>query len=107
MLKIRGNIKSMLRALSLHTDLDSLERRLITVLSIDCEGCEEEVLKDFAWDKFTVLTIIVERSEDCDATNKVMHLIEDKGFIAVNWETSDVIFVHPSVMDHLLGYHMA
>jgi hypothetical protein len=79
----------------------------ITVLSIDCEGCEEEVLKDFAWDKFTVLTIIVERSEDCDATNKVMHLIEDKGFIAVNWETSDVIFVHPSVMDHLLGYHMA
>lgn len=95
-----------MECISLNTLLNRHKKVLgdtITVLSIDCEGCEEEVLRDFDWDVFKPLTIIVERSEDCNLTTKFMQLVESKGYVAVNWQTSDVIFVHQCLKDQLGG----
>ena len=87
--------------LNLHRALQSAGIQEVTIMSIDCEGCEEDVLKDFDFSAYSVKVIIVERNEDCDKTRRVMMLLEDSGFIAMNWESSDVIFVHRSVWDVL------
>ena len=86
-----------LPCLNLRTLLQAAGIREITIMSMDCEGCEEEVLKDFDFEAFPVKILLVERTDDCDYTSRLMGYLEALGFVALNWESSDVIFVHSSV----------
>ena len=78
------------RCLHLQTLLRESQISSTTIFSIDCEGCELEVLKDFDFSAVEIMVLLVERSGNCTYTNQLMSFVEGKGFIAMNWESSDI-----------------
>lgn len=91
-----------LQCISLNNVLRENRITGLTLLSIDCEGCELEVLCDFDFGQVEVWVMLVERPGDCTYTNNLMKFIEGKGFIAMNWESSDVIFVNQKIFKVLM-----
>ena len=88
---------SELKCLSLSDLLDSSDIKEISLLSIDCEGCELEVIQDFDFKQYPTTILLVERSGDCEYANELMQLVQNKGFKALNWESSDVIFLNHTI----------
>jgi FkbM family methyltransferase len=75
-----------LQDLASKNDLDG-----ITIMSVDCEGCELPILKDFDFSKHQVSIILVEINENIEAILKVLFA---NGFVPVDARTSDIILVH-------------
>lgn len=86
-----------LQCISLKTALKNANINAITIFSADCEGCELDVLRDFDFDAVQVWVLLVERSPDCSYTHELMKTIEQHGFVAMNWDSSDVIFLNAAL----------
>ena len=76
-------------------DLQDLARKNnldgITIMSVDCEGCELSILKDFDFLQYQVSIILVEINENIEEILKVLFA---NGFVPVDARTSDIILVH-------------
>eukprot|EP00890_Picochlorum_soloecismus_P001624 jgi/Picsp_1/2462/NSC_05923-R1_methyltransferase family len=76
-------------------DLQDLARKnnldRITLMSVDCEGCELAILKDFDFTEHQVSIILVEINDNIEEILKVLFA---NGFVPLDARTSDIILVH-------------
>eukprot|EP00889_Picochlorum_renovo_P006737 jgi/Picre1/33767/NNA_001246.t1 len=59
-------------------------------MSVDCEGCELDVLKDFDFVVTPVSILLVEINKDLE---DILNILIPAGFIPVDARTSDIILV--------------
>ena len=62
----------------------------LVMMSVDCEGCELSVLRDFDFEKTPVSILLVEINDDLE---DILNILIPAGFIPVNARTSDIILV--------------
>lgn len=65
---------------------------IIDFLSIDVEGAEYRILKNFPFHKYTFLSMIIERPSP-----KLNALLQEKGYVFVKNSHVDTYYVHPSI----------
>lgn len=63
----------------------------VTLMSVDCEGCELAVLETFDFHKTSVSIILVEKNNDLA---RIMELLFTQGFIPIDSRSSDLILVN-------------
>ena len=95
----RGNLITNLRnnkrvknlsSLSLKTILEKYQSpKIIDYLSLDVEGAEYDVLKNFPFDKYKFLTITIERPPE-----KLNKLLFKNGYIFVKNHKVDTFYIH-------------
>ena len=66
--------------------------RIIDYLSIDIEGAEIRVLKDFPFDKYIFLAITIERP-----TPEINQILQSNGYVFVRNAIHDSFYVHESI----------
>ncbi|KAI8109868.1 hypothetical protein M9434_001147 [Picochlorum sp. BPE23] len=62
----------------------------LVIMSVDCEGCELDVLKDFDFVVTPVSILLVEINKDLE---DILNILIPAGFIPVDARTSDIILV--------------
>lgn len=63
----------------------------VTLMSVDCEGCELDVIGSFDFDKTPVSILLVEKNDDLV---EILDRLTSEGFIPVDARSSDLILAH-------------
>lgn len=66
----------------------------IDLLTIDVEGAESAILRDFPFEKYTIRAICVENLARNDALGEIL---VPKGFVLIDYVGKDELYVHSSV----------
>ena len=70
----------------------------VQLFSADCEGCEKEVLESLDWENISVDVFLIERSL---RENEIISFLLPKGYVLVNLDSSDLIFVSAKIMQYV------
>jgi len=65
---------------------------IIDFLSIDVEGAETRILKNFPFDKYIFLAMIIERP-----SIELNQILQEKGYVFVKNDLCDTYYVHPLI----------
>ena len=68
----------------------------IDYFSFDIEGAEDLVMREFPWEKYTFLSLTVERPKEW-----LMHMLESHGYMFVknHGDFGDMMYLHESFPD--------
>jgi FkbM family methyltransferase len=99
----QGKYKSVLkRTRTLESVLDEHSApSVIDYLSIDTEGAEYRILKDFPFDRYTFLTLTIEHNSQEPARTMMRDLLASKGYVLAVEGRHDDFFYHPSIEKRL------
>ena len=86
-----GVIRMMTKTLEQVLD-EAKAPRVIDVLSIDVEGAETRILKDFPFEKYTFLCLVIERPSP-----ELNRVLQERGYVFVKNGPCDSFYVHPSI----------
>ena len=93
----KNNCVEKLSSLSLETILEKYSApKVIDYLSLDVEGSEFDVLKDFPFEKYKFLSITIERPPE-----KLNKLLFENDYIFVKNHKVDTFYVHKDIRDKL------
>ena len=93
----KNNCVEKLSSLSLETILENYSApKIIDYLSLDVEGSEFDVLKNFPFEKYKFLSITIERPPE-----KLNRLLFENGYIFVKNHKVDTFYVHQDIKDKL------
>ncbi len=88
-----GIIRMMTKTLEQVLDENNAPR-IIDFMSIDVEGAETRILRDFPFDKYIFLAMVIERPSP-----ELNRILQEYGYIFVKNDICDTYYVHPTIMN--------
>ncbi|XP_069181722.1 protein Star-like [Procambarus clarkii] len=84
---------SVVQCFPLASYLLALKVSTVDFLSLDIQGAEKSVLKNFPWDRITIRAMVVEEVHFKDFNHQFVDDMKNRGFVLVAKEGIDYIFV--------------